>query len=114
MAFTGPNPKEHKMSVKQRIARVMDLGTLIMFSILSGFSRSFKLDQITYEIVSKLECPEGVYLKIDDNGIPIVCANSLVEIQNFFRSFGINELPGKKPCQPHCCLCNGKCLAQAA
>ncbi|OGY42221.1 MAG: hypothetical protein A2Y67_01750 [Candidatus Buchananbacteria bacterium RBG_13_39_9] len=101
------------MSVNQRIARIKNLGTLIVFSIMSGLNRSFTLDEITYEIVSRIDCPEGVFLKIENNH-PVVCGKSLAEIKNFFRQFGINELPGQLPCQPHCFQCDGGCLARAA
>ena len=102
------------MSVNQRISRLQYLGTMLIVSIMSGLQRTYRLEQISYEILSRHDCPDGgVFLKIE-NDKPVVCGQSLAEISNFFRRFGINDLPGQLPCQPHCVQCGCKCLAVAA
>ncbi|MCX6744755.1 MAG: hypothetical protein NTX82_04490 [Candidatus Parcubacteria bacterium] len=103
------------MSVKQRIAAIQKLGTILAFSILSEMQRFFKPAEISYEIISKRMVLDAnaVYLKIED-GKPVVCGTSMEIIQHFFRSFGFKDLPGKLPCYPHCVQCAGKCLANAA
>lgn len=103
------------MSTQNRIARIKMLGTLIMIWIFSGLYKSWNPKEITYEIMSRLDCPEGgVFLKLE-NDLPVVCGRNLEEIKEFFQQFGINELPGQLPCQPqNCFLCGSKCLALAA
>ena len=103
------------MSVKQRIAAIQRLGTILAFSILSEMQRFFKPAEISYEIISERMVLDAnaVYLKIED-GKPVVCGTNMENIQMFFRRFGFEKLPGQLPCYPHCVQCAGKCLSFAA
>lgn len=98
------------MPVTQRILSIKVLGMLLTISIASGLQRSFKFDEISYEIVSRTVAPHGVFLRFEGNKA-IICASSLKEVKDLLKTKGIDTLPGQLPCSQFCTACGGSCLA---
>jgi hypothetical protein len=104
--------KELLMSLTQKITAVKIAGTMLLVYLI-GKATSVCLQNLTYELIDRIQNPDGVFLKIE-NGRAVICAKSMAEIKKLFAAAGIKKLPGTLPCpntdNTYCYQCGKGCI----